>query len=415
MAKVDFGIRGLNEVLGEGLQENSTYLITGSSGSGKTIFCLQFITVGINAGENAIYVTVSEQSKNIIKDAKSLGWDLEKHIAEKKLYIMDMGPYTTLEVGKGEALDIRHMVADLQENIAKISAKRVIIESIDYITMHAAESELNAQEYLREMILSSGNTNYTTIFTSGVPFTDKELSIYSMIERLVDGVMTLSIDEQNGKRQILIRKMRRGGVKLSKCDYEINSNGITVAPPLVGSGRLKIGEKAPDFVLDAYYNNNYVQLSAQDYRGKWLILIFYPGDFTFVCPTELSGIAERYEKFKELGAEVISISMNSVASHKSWRELDPKIANIRYPMGSDIKGEICAKFGMLTNDGTTERASVIIDPDCIITSIEMNESRLGRSTDELLRKLEAATYIRNHPNEMCQEGWKPGQPAIKPA
>ena len=176
---------------------------------------------------------------------------------------------------------------------------------------------------------------------------------------------------------------------------------------------IKVGEKAPTFSIDAYYNNESVKLSSLDYRGRWLVLVFYPGDFTFVCPTELSGIAEKYESFKSLDAEVISISMNTTASHKTWREKERRIASIDYPMGSDVDGTVCGLFGVLTSEGTTERAAFIIDPKGVLVAVEITDDRIGRSVDEILRKLSAAKYVEEHPNEMCPEGWKPGKKAIK--
>jgi peroxiredoxin (alkyl hydroperoxide reductase subunit C) len=306
------------------------------------------------------------------------------------------------------------MIEALTKHIHKISAKRVVIESITYIALHSAESELNAEEYLREILLSLTNVGYTTLITSGLPSTEKEQSIYGMEERLVEGVITLDIDEPRNKRFIYIRKMKKTGVNLSKYEYSINANsGITFDPIKNDVKIAKVGGKSPEFSIEAYYNNESVKLSSLDYRGRWLVLVFYPGDFTFVCPTELSEIAERYEAFKSLNAEVLSISMNTISSHKTWRNASSSIAKIQYPMGSDVDGEVCGLFGVLTNDGTTDRATFIIDPKGTIVAEEMNVEKIGRSTEEILRKLSAAKYVDEHPNEECPEGWKPGEPTIK--
>jgi peroxiredoxin (alkyl hydroperoxide reductase subunit C) len=375
---------------------------------------MQFLYAGLKAGENAVYVTISEKPKDIIDDAKSFGWDLTEYIGSNKLYILDMNSYTTIDVGKGEALNIRRMMADLTDYIHKVSAKRVAIESIDYIALNAAESEANAEEYLREMALSATNLGCTILFTSVLPSTARELSIYSMAERVMEGVIVLDIDEKNNKRLLSIRKMRKTGVSLSKYEYSISAGTGILIEQIKKEGRtVRVGKKAPEFLIEAYYNNESVRLSSLDYRGKWLVLVFYPGDFTFVCPTELYGIAERYEAFKSLGAEVISISMNTTASHKTWRETSPQIATIRYPMGSDQDGEICSAFGVLTEEGTTSRATFIIDPEGNVVAEEINEDSVGRSTEELLRKLAAAKYVKEHPNEVCPEGWKSGEPALK--
>ncbi len=413
MPKINMGIEGLNEILGGGLEENKAYLITGDSGAGKTVFCLQFTYAGLKAGESAIYVTVDEKPKDIMEDAKSLGLDFDAYIKNNKLYILEMSPYITVDVGKGETLNIRRMITDLKELINKTSAKRVVIESIDYITLHTAESTVNAKEYLREIILSSTNLGYTMLITSALPRTEGELSIQGMAERLVDGVITLYIDEQRDRRLLYVRKMRKAGVKLSKYEYNINASGIAIKEIKKESAMIRIGEKIPDFSIEAYYNNKVVKLSNLDYLGKWLVLVFYPGDFTFVCPTELSKIAEMYDMFKLLDAEVISISMNTISSHKTWKETTPGIADIQYPMGSDLDGSVCNMFGILTREGTTGRAAFIIDPEGFMVAEEVNNDRIGRSISELLRMLSAAKYAREHPDEMCPEGWKPGEPTIK--
>ena len=413
MSKINLGIEGLNEVLGGGLTANKAYLISGNTGVGKTIFCLQFIYAGLKAGDSAVYLTIDEKPADIIDDAKSLGWDLDKYIKNKKLYFMDLSKYATIDVSQGEALDVRRMMSDLTEHIHKISAKRVVIECIDYITLHTAESELNAEEYLREVILYSTNLD-TVLMTSLLPSTPKELSVYGMVERLVHGVITLELNEQNNKRFLYIRKMRKTGVELAKYEYSISAKGgIHVESVKREAKILRVGDSAPNFTIDAYYNNQQVRLSSLDYRGKWLVLVFYPGDFTFVCPTELSGIAEKYKKFKSLNAEVISISMNTISSHKTWKDTSPKIANIKYPMGADVDGTVCSLFGVLKIGGTAERAAFIIDPDGTIVAQEITDERIGRSVDELLRKLSAAKYVREHPKEMCPEGWKPGKKSIK--
>jgi peroxiredoxin (alkyl hydroperoxide reductase subunit C) len=105
--------------------------------------------------------------------------------------------------------------------------------------------------------------------------------------------------------------------------------------------------------------------------------------------------------------------MNTVASHKTWKDTSPKIARITYPMGADVDGAVCSLFGVLKAGGTAERAAFIVDPDGTIVAQEITDDRIGRSVDEMLRKLSAARYVRAHPKEMCPEGWKPGTKAIK--
>ena len=243
MPKISLGIEVLNEVLEGGLEENKAYLVSGASGAGKTIFCLQFLYTGLKMGENAVYVTINEKPKDIIDDAKSFGWDIDEYIKNNKFYILDMSPYATIEVGKGEALNIRGMIADLTERISKISAKRVVIESIDYIALHTAESEVNAEEYLRELILSSINLGFTILLTSSLPSTEKELSIYSTAERVVEGVIVLETNEKENKRLLTVRKMRKTGVKLSKFEYTITEGiGIGIKQIQKDTKMVKVGK-----------------------------------------------------------------------------------------------------------------------------------------------------------------------------
>ncbi|PUA34152.1 MAG: peroxiredoxin [Candidatus Terraquivivens tikiterensis] len=178
---------------------------------------------------------------------------------------------------------------------------------------------------------------------------------------------------------------------------------------------VKIGEKVPDFTLEAYHEEDIKTIKLSDYRGKWLVLVFYPADFTFICPTELEEIAEHYEEFKAQGAEVLSISTDTVYVHKAWHDVSPAIKKVRFPMVADPAGKLCRAFGTyIEGAGISLRGSFIIDPDGVLRALEMHDNSIGRSAKELLRKLQAAKYVREHPGEVCPASWQPGKKALKP-
>jgi NADH-dependent peroxiredoxin subunit C len=165
----------------------------------------------------------------------------------------------------------------------------------------------------------------------------------------------------------------------------------------------------------AFDNGEIRSIDLSVYRGKWLVLIFYPGDFTFVCPTELAETAELYEEFRKLGAEVFGISTDSVYVHKAWHDASPTIRTVSFPLIGDPAGKLCREFGTyLEEEGVALRGSFIIDPDGIVKAYEVHDNSIGRSARELLRKLQAAVRVREGEGEVCPASWSPGQKTLKP-
>lgn len=178
---------------------------------------------------------------------------------------------------------------------------------------------------------------------------------------------------------------------------------------------IQVNQKVPDFELSAYHDGEIKKIKLSDYRGKWVVLIFYPADFTFICPTELEEAAEFYNEFKKLDAEVLSVSTDTVYVHKAWHDTSPSIKKIKYPMLADPTGKLCREFGTyLEDEGVSLRGSFVIDPDGVLRVAEINDNSLGRSTKELLRKLQAAKYVREHNGEVCPASWEPGKKTLKP-
>ncbi len=178
---------------------------------------------------------------------------------------------------------------------------------------------------------------------------------------------------------------------------------------------IQIDQEIPDLELEAFHNEEIKSIKLSDYRGKWLILIFYPADFTFICPTELEELADRYEEFKKLGAEIMSVSTDTAFVHKAWHDQSPAVKKVKFPMLSDPTGRLCREFGTyLEEQGVSLRGSFIIDPDGILRALEVNANNIGRSAKELLRKLQAAVYVREHKEQVCPAGWEPGKETLTP-
>lgn len=178
---------------------------------------------------------------------------------------------------------------------------------------------------------------------------------------------------------------------------------------------ISIGQKLPDFNLDVYQNDNFSKIKLDDFKGKWLVLLFYPADFTFVCPTELSDAQRVYEKFRKINAEIVSVSTDTHFTHKAWHDSSPLIKAITYPMAADPTGNFCRTLGTYKeDDGSSWRASFIVDPEGMIKAIDIHDNSIGRSIDEILRKLQASQYVAEHQGEVCPASWKPGEKTLKP-
>ncbi|MEK6950344.1 MAG: alkyl hydroperoxide reductase subunit C [Nanoarchaeota archaeon] len=177
----------------------------------------------------------------------------------------------------------------------------------------------------------------------------------------------------------------------------------------------KINSLAPSFTSKAFQNNEIKTISLTSYRGKWVVLVFYPADFTFICPTELGDLADKYDEFQKLNAEVLSVSTDTAFVHKAWHDNSPTIKKIRFPMLADPTGTICKAYGTyIPEEGLCWRGTFIIDPDGLIKAYELHDNSIGRNSSELLRKVKAAQYVREHGGEVCPANWEPGKATLKP-
>lgn len=176
-----------------------------------------------------------------------------------------------------------------------------------------------------------------------------------------------------------------------------------------------IGQPVTDREFEIFQGGDTKKVKLSDYRGKWLILFFYPADFTFVCPTELSEMADKYEEFKALSTEIISVSTDTVFVHKAWHDSSPVIKKIEFPMAADPTGGLCCDFGTyIEHEGLSLRGTFIIDPEGVLKAYEINDNSIGRNADELIRKLQAAQYVASHGGEVCPASWRPGANTLKP-
>lgn len=183
--------------------------------------------------------------------------------------------------------------------------------------------------------------------------------------------------------------------------------------------RLNIDNLVPDFTIETFdpgkTDFNEISLESVKKKKKWTVLFFYPGDFTFVCPTELADLAKVHKELKEYGVEVISVSTDTKHTHLGWYQAEMLLKNVKYQMGSDPTGKISKLFGVYNeHTGLAHRGTFIINPDGFLIGSEINYNDVGRNVDELLRKIKANVHLYSHPNEACPAKWEEGDKTLRP-
>lgn len=183
---------------------------------------------------------------------------------------------------------------------------------------------------------------------------------------------------------------------------------------------LQVGQQVPDFKLDVYDPKekgfSEITLAGLQQAKKWTILFFYPADYTFVCPTELADLGDKYAAIQKLGGEAISVSTDTKFVHMAWQRDEKLLAGVQYPMGADPTGTVSRLFGVYDPaSGLDYRGTFIISPEGKLVSSEVNFLNVGRNCDELVRKLEANAYLAKHGDEACPAKWKPGAKTLKPS
>ncbi|MGE4194509.1 MAG: peroxiredoxin [Pseudodesulfovibrio sp.] len=193
-------------------------------------------------------------------------------------------------------------------------------------------------------------------------------------------------------------------------EYDVNDNLPDFA---------KVGQPVPEFKLEAFdpTEGGFVEVDLGELRkqGKWTILFFYPADFTFVCPTELADLAAKHQALVDLGAEVISVSTDTKFSHMAWKTSERLLENVKFKMAADPTGEVSRFFDVWDYEtGLALRGTFIISPEGVLASSEINFYNVGRNVDELVRKMEANNYLKDHPAEVCPAKWTPGEKTLTP-
>ena len=177
-----------------------------------------------------------------------------------------------------------------------------------------------------------------------------------------------------------------------------------------------INKEVNDFKVQAYAGNDFKEVTKKDILGKWSVFFFYPDDFTFVCPTELEDLANKYEEFKKIGCEIYSVSCDTHFVHKAWHDASDTIKKIQYPMLADPTGALARDFDvMIEADGLAERGSFIVNPEGRIVAYEVIAGNVGRNADELLRRVQASQFVAEHGDQVCPAKWQPGASTLKPS
>lgn len=177
-----------------------------------------------------------------------------------------------------------------------------------------------------------------------------------------------------------------------------------------------INKEIGDFTVQAYQNGQFRIVRKEDVIGRWGIFFFYPADFTFVCPTELEDLADKYEDFKAADCEIYSVSTDTHFVHKAWHDVSERIKKIQFPMLADPTHTLAEDFMVyIADSGMAERGSFIVNPEGKIVAYEINAGNIGRNAEELFRRLQASRFVYEHGDEVCPAKWQPGAETLKPS
>ncbi|RFB71050.1 MULTISPECIES: alkyl hydroperoxide reductase subunit C [unclassified Herbaspirillum] len=170
------------------------------------------------------------------------------------------------------------------------------------------------------------------------------------------------------------------------------------------------------FKATAYHDGKFVDITEASLKGKWSVFVFYPADFTFVCPTELEDLANNYAEFKKMGVEIYGVSTDTHFAHKAWHDTSEAIKKVQYPLVGDPTTTLARNFEVLIEEeGLALRGTFVINPEGQIKVLEIHDNGIGRDASELLRKVKAAQYVASHPGEVCPAKWTEGAETLKPS
>jgi len=198
-------------------------------------------------------------------------------------------------------------------------------------------------------------------------------------------------------------------------DYLWHPKGFVVTTSR-GNPMSLINSEVKPFKAQAYHNGKFVTVTNEDLKGKWSVFVFYPADFTFVCPTELGDLADNYAAFQKLGVEIYGVSTDTHFTHKAWHDTSETIGKVTYPLIADPTLALSRNFEVLIEEeGLAYRGTFVINPEGHIKIIEVHDNGIGRDAKELLRKVQAAQYVASHPGEVCPAKWTPGASTLSPS
>ena len=173
-------------------------------------------------------------------------------------------------------------------------------------------------------------------------------------------------------------------------------------------------QKVPEFKMDAYNakSGHYTTVDSKDYEGKWLVVCFYPADFTFVCPTEIAAMNAKYDEFQELGVDILAVSTDTKFSHKRFVETEPLLKGLKLTIGADPTGTVSRAFGvMIEEEGIALRGRFLINPDGTCVAQEVQAPSVGRNVNEFLRQVKAWKHA-TETGEVCPANWRPGKKTL---
>lgn len=177
-----------------------------------------------------------------------------------------------------------------------------------------------------------------------------------------------------------------------------------------------INTEVQPFKADAFHNGEFIEVTDESLKGKWSVLIFMPAAFTFNCPTEIEDAANNYAEFQKAGAEVYIITTDTHFSHKVWHETSPAVGKAQFPLIGDPTHQLTNAFGVhIPEAGLSLRGTFVINPEGVIKTLEIHDNAIARDVSETLRKLKAAVFVANNPNEVCPAKWNEGADTITPS
>jgi peroxiredoxin len=177
-----------------------------------------------------------------------------------------------------------------------------------------------------------------------------------------------------------------------------------------------INTKVKPFKNQAFKDGKFLEVSDTSVLGKWSVFVFYPADFTFICPTELEDLADNHAEFQKMGVELYGVSTDTHFAHKAWHDTSPAIKKVKYTLIGDPTAQLARNFDVLIEqEGLALRGTFVVNPEGVIKLCEIHDNGIGRDAKELLRKVKAAQYVASHPGEVCPAKWKEGEKTLKPS